>query len=211
MNFLSYNSPFMVWFRRTIDYVLLGLLWCLFSLPIITYGAATSAALITAEKSIRQDNGYLLVTFLKYFRQEFRQATGLWLIQLPINLVIGLNVWFIYIGKLPDIIEILIAAICLIVFCGTKLWLAYQSTFNDSIKTILRNCMIIGVGRFLYVLGMGLVELAAFVGAFFVFWIMAPMMALIPGVHLFLYAALSRKALKPFMPAAPSIEETESL
>ena len=111
---------------------------------------------------------------------------------------------------MPVGIEIAIATLCLIVFCGTKLWLAYQSTFTDSLKTVLRNCMIIGVGRFLPVLGMGLVELAAYVAAFFLFWIMAPLMVLIPGLHLYFYSALSRKTLKPFMPTAPVAEETET-
>ena len=211
MRFFSYNSPFNTWLRRTVDYALLGMLWFLTSLPIITYGAATSAALITAEKSIRQDSGQMLATFFRHFGREFRQATCLWLIQLPITLLIVINIRFIALDDLPYWLEIAIAALCLIVFSEIKLWLAYQSTFTDSLKTVLRNCMLIGVVQFLPVLGMGLAELVCLVIAFLLFWTTAPLMVLVPGLYLYLYSALSRRAFKRYIPLAPPAEEEESV
>ena len=50
MNFLKYDSPFMKKLNMIVDYFLLGLLWLVTSIPVITFGAATTAAFFTAEK-----------------------------------------------------------------------------------------------------------------------------------------------------------------
>jgi len=52
MKFLNYDSPFMTGLRRGIDYICLGLLWMLASVPVITFGAATTGLLQTAEVAI---------------------------------------------------------------------------------------------------------------------------------------------------------------
>ena len=207
MKLFSYDNPIITFFRQAVDYMLLGLLWLVASLPIFTHGAATSAALITAGKAIRQEEGHMLSTFFRHFRQEFRQATQLWLIQLPIMLLVGGNIWLLVAAKLPDWIEIIMSAVCLIIYSVAKLLLAYQSTFNDTLKTILRNCLIIGVGRFLPVLGMGLADLLAFGIAFFLLFTTPPLMAIVPGIALFFYSALSRKVFKPYMPTTSSNAE----
>lgn len=65
MNFLKYDSPFMKKLNMIVDYFLLGLLWLVTSIPVITFGAATTAAFFTAEKSIHKENGKMLSTFRK--------------------------------------------------------------------------------------------------------------------------------------------------
>lgn len=210
MKFFAYNSPFTTFFRHAVDYMLLGILWFLASLPIVTYGAATSAALITAGKAIRQEEGHMLSTFFHHFRQEFRQSTQLWLIQLPIMLLICVNIWLLIAAKLPDWIEIIMAAICLIIYSVAKLLLAYQSTFTDSLKTVLHNCLIIGVGRFLPVLGMGLADILSFCIAFFLLFTTPPLMAIVPGIALFFYSVLSHKVFKRYMPTTSYDVEEEN-
>lgn len=210
MKFLAYDSPLMIWARKATDYMLLGLLWFFTSLPIVTYGAATSAALLTAEKSLRQEGGKVWRTFFDRFRREFKQATCLWLIQLPVTAVLVVNIWLISVNDLADGLEVVIAAASLLVFCWTKLWLAYQSTFTDPIKVILRNSLAMTFGRFLPVLGMGLLELACIGATAALFLTMAPMMVLIPGIQLFLYGALARKVFKKFLDTpAETVESRE--
>lgn len=46
MNFLKPGSPAMEHLQRAYDYFVLGLLWLLASVPILTFGAATTAMLI---------------------------------------------------------------------------------------------------------------------------------------------------------------------
>jgi len=44
MKFLRYDSPLMNKLRLLTDYMLVGLLWVIASIPVFTWGAATSAA-----------------------------------------------------------------------------------------------------------------------------------------------------------------------
>ena len=108
MNFLKYDSPFMIKLRYLVDYILLGLLWLAASIPVITFGAATTAVFFTAEKSIHKAEGKMLATFWTSFGREFKQATILWLIELLLLAVWGLNIYLLRENKIIDILSVLL-------------------------------------------------------------------------------------------------------
>ena len=63
MKFLRYDGPLMNKLRLITDYVLVGLLWVIASIPVVTWGAATSAAYQTADVSVRQGKGHIWKNF----------------------------------------------------------------------------------------------------------------------------------------------------
>ena len=58
-----------------IDIIFSGTLWCLFSLPIVTIGAASAALYYTSVKCIRHERGRLWPVFWKGFRDIFSCCT----------------------------------------------------------------------------------------------------------------------------------------
>lgn len=54
--------------------VVLSVLWCLCSLPILTLGASSAALYHTAVKVIRQNRGYAFATFRDSFKGSLRQT-----------------------------------------------------------------------------------------------------------------------------------------
>ena len=52
MNILRYDNFIMTGISRFADYVCLGILWIIASIPVITFGAAATAAIQTAENVI---------------------------------------------------------------------------------------------------------------------------------------------------------------
>lgn len=60
----------------------LNFLWLICSLPIITIGASTTAVYYTAMRMTRDDEGYITKDFFHSFKENFLQATGVWLIVL---------------------------------------------------------------------------------------------------------------------------------
>ena len=60
----------------------LNFLWLLCSLPIVTIGASTTAVYYTAMRMARDDEGYIARDFFHSFKENFLQATGVWLIVL---------------------------------------------------------------------------------------------------------------------------------
>lgn len=65
---------------KPIHIMFLNLLWVLFSLPIVTIGASTTAIYSVLIKMRNGKEGKILRDFWTAFRQNFRQATILWLL-----------------------------------------------------------------------------------------------------------------------------------
>ena len=74
MKLFSPDSPLMIWLRKITDYMILSLFWLVASLPVITFGASTTAMLVAGEKGIRKEEGKLFSVFWTCFRKEFQQA-----------------------------------------------------------------------------------------------------------------------------------------
>ena len=62
------------------DVLKLNFLWLAFSLPIITIGASTVAAMSVALKMTDDEEGYIGRSFVKAFKENWKQGTMLWLI-----------------------------------------------------------------------------------------------------------------------------------
>lgn len=70
--------------------VVLHVLWVVYSLPIITIGASTTALYYSCMKMIRTNEGYVHRNFHHSFKQNFKQSTIIWL-----GMVVLLTLFFI--------------------------------------------------------------------------------------------------------------------
>ena len=192
MKFLAYNSPFMSTLGKIVDYMLLGLLWFFTSLPIITFGAATTAMLLTAEISLRKEEGKIAKTFFKHFKKEFKQATVLLLIQLPMFAILATNLWLLSKSESFGFFEILIGVASWAMICWIQLWFAYLSKFKDGVKMVLKNTFRIALSNLGRTSVMALVIVAALLVAEILSQLMPPLLLVIPGVFIMAYTTLMR-------------------
>ena len=70
---------------KIINYSYLFILWVLFSIPIVTIGASTCAFYYTFRKVLLKETGYISRTFLRSFKENFKQGTGMFLLQIVLN------------------------------------------------------------------------------------------------------------------------------
>ena len=84
----SLDNPLMQGINKIIDCIFLSILWVLFSFPLITFGAATSALYYTANKTIRNGRGYIWQQFWRGFKSSFKQSTIATLIFAVIALIL---------------------------------------------------------------------------------------------------------------------------
>ena len=82
MKFFSYDSPVSQILLKLSWSCYLNLLWLLCSLPVFTIGASTTALYAVTLKIAAEKEGNLTVQFFRAFRDNFHQATVLWLILL---------------------------------------------------------------------------------------------------------------------------------
>ena len=96
MRIFSYDSKFSQIMLKLSYGCYLNLLWFVCSLPGFTLGAATAALYDVTLRMARGEEPGLTRRFFQAFRENFRQATTLWLILLGVGALLGLDGYILY-------------------------------------------------------------------------------------------------------------------
>ena len=96
MKFFSYESKFSQLLLKLCYACYLNLLWFLCSIPIFTIGASTTALYYASLKIVRDEDSHVGALFFRSFRENFKQATVLWLILLGLGLFLGADGYIVY-------------------------------------------------------------------------------------------------------------------
>ncbi|MCM1264451.1 MAG: DUF624 domain-containing protein [Butyrivibrio sp.] len=143
--FLDLDSPFMRALSRMADLMILNLLVLVLCIPVITAGAAFTAMHFVLLKIVRGEEGYLVRGFFKSFKQNFRQATILWLMILGVIalIVVDLVILSSSVMDMPRIYTILILAVALLMLIIGVYIFPVLARFDNSIKNTIRNAFFI--------------------------------------------------------------------
>lgn len=96
MKFFSYDSPFSQLLLKLCYSCCLNLIWFICCIPVVTIGASTTALYYSTLKIVRGTDHHLFRTFFRSFRENFRQATILWLILLAAGLFVAGDIYILY-------------------------------------------------------------------------------------------------------------------
>jgi len=198
---LSNDHPVVIIGKRIVSHLLLGLLWVVASLPVVTFGAATTAMLFTAETCDHKGEGKLQTVFWKSFRREFKQATLLSLIAAVMAAGLVLDGYILSTMDISDTLAAILMIYFVWAFCWLQLWFGYLSKFNDTIRVLLANTFRIFFGSFFWVLLLGIIAGAAILGAYAAVNTCPLLLLLIPGVYVFLTSLVLRKLFQKYIPA----------
>ena len=211
MKFLSYDSPLMGFMRIIVDYVLVGILWIVFCIPVFTCGAATTAALLTVEISIHKEEGRILATFWKWFRKEFKEATLLWLLWFLIQCLVTANIWLVNKIQLVTWLQALVYVASGVVFCWSQFWFGYLSRFDDKIKVVIGNTFRMALSNSGYAILILIISVVHIVAVVLLFICLPPFLLLVPGSYLFGYTSVIRKIFAKYLPQADTEECLEKI
>lgn len=150
MRFFSYDSKLSQFMCKAADCVWLCLLWLISSLPVVTAGAATSAAIFTMDKTVKREEGKLWNTYWRAFKGEFSKTLALWGMILAMLVMLLLDFSYTYQMVLADItpnpwLTYGLAIVAGIFLFWAQYWFPYQARFQDSVKTILKNTLYIAL------------------------------------------------------------------
>ena len=95
MKFFSYESKFSQLLLKLCYACYLNLLWFVCSIPIFTIGASTTALYYVSLKIIRDEENHVGSSFFRAFRENFKQATVLWLILLGVGAFLGGDIYIL--------------------------------------------------------------------------------------------------------------------
>ncbi|MFR0909658.1 YesL family protein [Eubacterium sp.] len=145
------DSKFYEVVSKIADLVVLNLLFVLFSLPIITMGASTTALYGVTKKMAENREGYIFRNFFQLFKENFRQSTVMWIILLVAAMIPTVDLYIINSLEKTVIttalkgLMLVTALTVLLVFLYA---MALQSTFENTIKNTLKNAFLMGIGYF---------------------------------------------------------------
>ncbi len=142
MKFFSVDSPFYRFLMRFMDVLKLNFMWILFSLPIITIGASTVAAMSVALKMVDDEEGYIGRSFLKAFKENWKQGIILGIITLVGIYAVYLDFQFFNAIEGNPIMFLIIGIVsCYLIFTGLiyafPLVARYENTLVNTIKNSL--------------------------------------------------------------------------
>lgn len=147
MDLFSPDSKFMRAMGRLGDLMLLNLLFLLCSLPVVTLGAACTALYTVCFRFDTAREGGVLRAFFLAFRQNFRQATALWLLLLLGIAAAALDVWlFLAFAGALRFLCVLFGLLLLLALLAAVMAFPLQSQFQNSVWGTLKNAMSLSLG-----------------------------------------------------------------
>ena len=209
--FFDLDSPLMSALNKLADLIILNILVIICSLPVFTIGASMTALHYVVLKMVRNEEGYIIKSFFKSFKQNFRQATIIWLILLVlIGVLIGdfLILRFSAVA-LPQWLHIVILAIAIILLFATVHLFPVLSRFENTILNTYRNSFFMGILTFPKTILMLLCWIAPLVIAAFI--VQATPIVFMLGISTpaYLCAMLYNKTFKRFEPEEEIIGDDE--
>ena len=184
---------------KIFDLLLLGILWILCCLPIITIGASITALYYSVVKSVKKGKGYAFREFFHAFRVNFVPATGIWAVVAGVTFVVQLNMGILmqktsgYTGLFFICFYFLVSVFVFALSCYV---FPALSRFDMSAGWIVKLGMYMAVRYLLTTLAVFLV-----IGCVLaLFWALPMSIFFTPGVAVFIISDFMERVLEKHMP-----------
>lgn len=186
MNIFEEGSPFQRFLNKMADLLILNIITVLMCLPIITAGAALTAMHYVLLKMVRGEEGYILRSFFRSFKREFRQATVLWILYVALAALMASNLVLVLqgSGRYPIWLPSSIVVVAVLELMFMIYTFAMLSRFDDTIYHTLLNAVTLTFAELPRSLEMAVITLVPLI-AFFRVSILLPVLVLfglsVPG------------------------------
>lgn len=174
-NLLSPEGPLMSFLTKIAYSAYLNVLWFICCLPIVTAGASTTALFYVTLKVAKNEEGNLTRAFFHSFKENFKQATKIWLILLGLGIALAVDGYIFYHMRFENALWTIGTAVFLVALVAYAIVLMYifplLARFNNTTLAMFRNSIMIGM-RFL--LCTALMAVIYFVMAFVVINLFTP-------------------------------------
>lgn len=147
--FFDLDNPVMRFLSKMADLLWLNILVLVCCLPVITAGAAFTALHFVCLKMVRGEEGYITKDFFRSFKQNFKQATIIWIIALIVGALVVFDFWYVFFSGLYTnsntifLVGLSITAI-LLVFTLAFVF-PVLSHFENSVRKTIKNAFLMSV------------------------------------------------------------------
>ncbi len=198
----DFRAPFWEGVARLGDLIVLNILFLVFSLPVVTMGAALVALYDTAWKLHDEQGGGPVRTFWASFRSNFLKATGVWALALPLLVATTLP-WLLLPLREAAFVKTLVGLLFLLVF---PFFFYLQARFDNTVLGTFKNAFVIPLLRLPYSAGV-LMTNVALLGIFYATAVYLPALMWLPlfggfGIAAYAVTPLLNAAVSPWTSSA---------
>lgn len=156
------------------DLMWLNILTILLCLPVVTAGAALTAMNYMALKIVRDEECYVTQGFFKSFKENFKQATIIWLLLLAVVIILGIDFFVITHSETPvsGIIQVAVMVATILLLFTSMYLFPVLAKFDNTILKTIKNALILSLVQFPKTILMIIVYLIPLVITIYVFQLM---------------------------------------
>lgn len=167
--FFNMDNKFFVFMGRIADLIILNLLCIICCIPIITAGASITAMYYVTMKMVRNEESYIVKSFFKSFKQNFKQATIIHIILLvtAIMLYLDINIVKNIEGTLTKVLTCIFIAFTFLYALILLYIYPLLAKFYNSIKNTFSNALLMAIRHLPYTFLMLIISLVP-IAIFFV-------------------------------------------
>ena len=178
MSYFSYDSKFSQVLIKLSYSCWLNVLWMLCSLPVFTIGASTTALYSVTLKIADDTDSNITKQFFKSFKENFAQATRLWLIMLAAGIFLTVDLLFVYrlrassagtMAVLWTLVMAFIIGACVVYVIVLLNLFPLVASFVNTDMELLKNAFLVGVRYLFATITMFLIHVVMFLAIVIVF------------------------------------------
>lgn len=173
----NYDNPVWRFIGKLGDLILLNILWVICCIPVFTIGASTTAVYYVTLKLSRDEDDSTIRSFFRSFKNNFRQATVIWLILLAAGIILYVDCWFFSSGQmgldrtLGAVLTAVSGSLMFIYLLIVTYVFPLQARFYNTVKRTIFNAFFMSIRHVAYTIGMlvidGCLVAAAFLSLFY--------------------------------------------
>ncbi len=143
------DSPLVNFLNKVADILILGVVFMIACIPVITAGAAFTAAYYMGFKMVKNEETYIIKGFFKAFKDNFKQATIIWIFVLLLFGVIMADYRIIlYSGvAFASWIRIAMVSVSLVAALGVVFLFPLQARFQNTVKHTIKNAFLMALSH----------------------------------------------------------------
>ncbi len=151
MKLFNPDSRIMIFLSRVADLVILNILWLVCCVPVVTIGASTTAMYHVIRHWQKDSVSSIMRDFFQSFKEDFKQATPVYLILLIPTVAVVMNAMLIFnpenSAAVPSYLLVIWFISALILLFISSFVYPVMAFFADSIFKTLRNAMVLALAN----------------------------------------------------------------
>lgn len=170
INLFGIDNKFFETLEKISNIVILNFLYILFSIPIITIGASTTATYFVAMKIVENEEGYIFRTFIKSFKENFKISTIVWIMIMLVGGVLILDFHIsnaISNSSISNVFKLILTMVSIIIIFNITYVFPIICKFDNSIKNTIINATLISIQNLPYTIIMSLLNLIPIISILF--------------------------------------------